>query len=112
MLIKVLAQKSSEATVVADVPQQYEQLFSPVGNDDKKFPIISTGLLEALRKPVDSWLTDRTDENALVLTGEKGIGKTTALSRLIESLRSEERRVGKECRYGYGVDDEEAQQGG
>src|SRR5690554_4545762 len=97
MRTKVLSEQSTEDTVEEDVPQQYEQWFSPVGDDDKKFPIISTGLLEALRKPVDSWLTDRTDENALVLTGEKGIGKTTALSRLIESLNESDPEVVIHC---------------
>jgi len=97
MRTKVLSEQSTEDTVEEDVPQQYEQWFSPVGDDDKKFPIISTGLLEALRKPVDSWLTDRTDENALVLTGEKGIGKTAALSRLIESLNESDPEVVIHC---------------
>lgn len=86
MRTKVLADQDAEETIDEEVPQQYERWFSLEGNSEKDFPIIPTGLLEAIRKPVDAWLTDRTDENALVLTGEKGIGKTAALSRLEKAI--------------------------
>lgn len=87
MRTKVLTDQDSEELADEDVPQQYERWFSPVGTDEKDFPVISTGLLEAICKPVDAWLSERTDENSLVVTGEKGIGKTAALSRLEKSLQ-------------------------
>lgn len=86
MRTKVLTDQENEEAIDEDVPQQYERWFSPVGDSERDFPIITTGLMEAIRKPVDAWLSERTDENALVVTGEKGIGKTAALSRLQQAL--------------------------
>lgn len=86
MRTKVLTDEDTDKPVDEDVPQQYERWFSPVEDSENDFPVITTGLFEAILKPVDAWLTDLTDENALVVTGEKGIGKTAALLRLKQSL--------------------------
>lgn len=86
MRTKVLADQDAPTNLDEDVPLQYERWFIPEGSAEHEFPVIPTGLLEAIRKPVDAWLNERTDENALVVTGEKGIGKTAALSRLKSSI--------------------------
>jgi hypothetical protein len=62
--------------------EQYEQWFTADGPDGARLPSIDTGLLQAMRKPVEAWYHDRTDENTLLITGEKGIGKSAALGRL------------------------------
>ncbi len=93
MRTKVLTDQDAQETIDEEVPLQYERWFSHEGSSEKDFPVISTGLLEAIRKPVDAWLSDRTDENALVVTGEKGIGKTAALSRLEKSIGEEHPEV-------------------
>lgn len=87
MRTKVLSDSDEETPNEEDVPQQYERWFSSQEMNASGFPIIPTGLLEAIHKPVNAWLNQRTDENALVVTGEKGIGKTAALSSLQQSLQ-------------------------
>ena len=55
-------------------------------SDDKDLPYINSGLLAATRKQLNRWLDENTEENSLLLTGERGIGKTSALSKLTASL--------------------------
>jgi len=93
MRTKVLTDQDAEEKTDEEVPQQYERWFHPEGDSEKDFPVISTGLSEAIRKPVDAWLAERTDENALLVTGEKGIGKTAALSRLEKSISEDNPKV-------------------
>src|SRR5690625_7159890 len=38
-------------------------------------------------------------EKITVIAGQTGVGKSSILNKIDPSLRSEERRVGKECRY-------------
>ncbi|MEE4250427.1 MAG: ATP-binding protein [Alcanivoracaceae bacterium] len=89
MRTKGLAQQEAEDISVEEVPQQYERWFTAEGDGEVTFPIIDTGLMDAMRKPLDLWLDDRSDENALLITGEKGIGKSAALARLEKSIRKE-----------------------
>ncbi|MFN3713338.1 MAG: ATP-binding protein [Alcanivoracaceae bacterium] len=72
-----------------EICEQYEQWFTAEGPDEVRLPSIDTGLLHAMRKPVDAWYNDRTDENTLLITGEKGIGKSAALARLDEHIGKE-----------------------
>lgn len=62
---------------------QYEQWF--MAEDDAPaatLPIIDTGLLDAALKSLLAWQQDHTDENVLLISGEKGIGKSTLMTRL------------------------------
>jgi hypothetical protein len=93
MRTKVLVDQDTEETSDEEVPQQYERWFRPEGDGEKDFPTISTGLSDAIRKPVDAWLAQRTDENSLIVTGEKGIGKTSALSRLEKAISEDNPKV-------------------
>jgi hypothetical protein len=72
-----------------EICEQYEQWFTAEGPDGARLPSIDTGLLQAMRKPVDAWYNDRTDENTLLITGEKGIGKSAALDRLNDHIGKE-----------------------
>lgn len=89
MRTKSLVEQEGEEIDVEEVPQQYERWFSPEGDGEIDFPVINTGLMEAIRKPLELWLDDRTDENAVLVAGEKGIGKTAALTRLEKFIRKE-----------------------
>ena len=87
---RVIAEDDADEEVeTEEISEQYERWFTAEGDGETKMPVIDTGLLTAMRKPVNAWLNDRTDENALLITGEKGIGKSAALGRL-------QAQVGKE----------------
>ena len=58
-----------------------------------KFPFIDSGLIGALRKPLDAWLADHQQYNTLLMRGERGIGKTVALNRLACDLEANETDV-------------------
>ncbi|MDX1804287.1 MAG: ATP-binding protein [Alcanivorax sp.] len=65
---------------------RYERWFDaglPEGSDT---PIIDTGLVSAMEKHIQRWHEDKTDENALVVTGEKGCGKSLSLGKLEKAL--------------------------
>ena len=68
------------------VSAQYERWFSSEGDGVTTLPVIDTGLVNALLKPVNAWLRDRTDENVLLVSGEKGMGKSAALRRLADQI--------------------------
>lgn len=70
------------------VSEEYSGWFVDV-LDDRELPYIESGLLTALRKPVDRWLMEKSEENSLLLTGERGLGKSSALHKLKESLGEE-----------------------
>ena len=57
--------------------------------DDNDLPYIESGLYTALRKPLDRWLNEKSDENALLVTGERGIGKSRSLHKLKKVLQEE-----------------------
>jgi hypothetical protein len=89
MRTKSLVEQNAEEISTEEVSEQYERWFTPEGEGTSKLPVIDTGLLQALHKPLDTWLKNRSDENSLLVTGEKGIGKSAALDRL-------EQYIGKE----------------
>ncbi|MCC1497802.1 ATP-binding protein [Alcanivorax sp. 1008] len=89
MRTKVLVEQDGEEISSEEVPQQYERWFTPEGDGEMDFPVIDTGLMDAMRKPLDLWLDGRSDENALLVAGEKGIGKSAALARLEKFIRKE-----------------------
>lgn len=87
---KVVAEESDdEDTPPEEISEHYERWFTPEGDGKTKMPVIDTGLLTAIRKPVNAWLNDRTDENVLLITGEKGMGKSAALTRLQDQIGKE-----------------------
>ncbi|MDF1629849.1 MAG: ATP-binding protein [Alcanivoracaceae bacterium] len=89
MRTKVLVEQDGEEISTEEVPQQYERWFTPEGDGEINFPVIDTGLMDAIRKPLDLWLDGRSDENALLVAGEKGIGKSAALARLEKFILKE-----------------------
>ena len=63
--------------------QSYERWFaSALPDDASKTPFIDTGLVAAMEKSIQRWHEDKTDENALVVAGEKGCGKSVSLGKL------------------------------
>ncbi len=89
MRTKSLVEQDEEEISTEEVSEQYERWFTPEGDGSSKLPVIDTGLLEAIRKPLDAWQKNHTDENTLLVTGEKGIGKSSALNRLEQYIVKE-----------------------
>lgn len=77
-----------EVVAAAPVAEQYNLWFNG-SSEEKELPYIESGLLPALRKPLDRWLAEHTAENTLLLTGERGIGKSHALRKLKKVLADE-----------------------
>tara|TARA_Y100000748_G_scaffold298292_1_gene293363 strand:- start:2222 stop:5032 length:2811 start_codon:yes stop_codon:yes gene_type:complete len=55
-------------------------------SDPAKVPFIDSGLYAQVRKSLDPWLGDRTQDNGLLLTGANGAGKSTIVPRLEKEL--------------------------
>lgn len=82
---KLLSRQLEEkAGATGALPQRYSDWFHPTAAAD--LPHIDTGLVQALRRPLQRWLEAHTEENSLLLTGEHGIGKSSALAHLQASL--------------------------
>ncbi|WP_430460375.1 ATP-binding protein [Thalassolituus sp. LLYu03] len=58
-------------------------------NGDWEYPIIDTGLSSAVRKHFDTWNSERSDENVLLITGEPGIGKKSAAKRFANAISND-----------------------
>jgi len=78
--------EKKEETTPQIVNENYKRWF--VGNevDDKPLPMIDSGLSPTICRPIEFWIEDQTNENTLLVTGEKGIGKSTALSQVEKTL--------------------------
>lgn len=88
---KLLSQAGEEETteLSAEAPEEYARWFRDETAARQELPHIDTGLQAALRKPLRRWLQEHTEENSLLLTGERGIGKSAALDRLAATLAEE-----------------------
>lgn len=73
-----------EAAVAGPLPPHYADWFQATPQAD--LPRIDTGLVSAMARPVARWLEARTEENSLLLTGERGIGKSTGIGQLLAAL--------------------------
>lgn len=84
--LRVAAVEAEQEEVVSDARAfaGYAQWFT---NDDPvSVPFIDSGLYAQLRKSLDPWLEDAANDNALLLTGPDGAGKSTVLHRLCQEL--------------------------
>tara|TARA_B100000614_G_scaffold258512_1_gene280944 strand:+ start:91269 stop:93254 length:1986 start_codon:yes stop_codon:yes gene_type:complete len=70
--------------------RDYQRWFAAELPDGEPAPFIDTGLLEAMNKSIRRWREDRTDENTLLVAGEKGGGKSLAAGRLVASLAKDD----------------------
>lgn len=82
-------ESEEEAASAAPVAENYNLWFNG-SNEEQELPYIESGLLPALRKPIDRWLEEHTEENTLLLTGERGIGKSHVLEKLKKVLAEEQ----------------------
>lgn len=78
---KLRVQTGETGDIDAEIATDYGCWFADQF-DDKEIPYIDTGLLAAMRKPIDRWLEEHTEENSLLISGERGIGKSSALEKL------------------------------
>jgi len=72
----------------AQALEGYEHWF--LETDDAQIPFIDSGLYTLVRKGVDNWLSDKSSENSLLLTGPRGAGKSAVLKQLIQDLGDEQ----------------------
>jgi len=68
----------------------YQQWFDAGVPGDEPAPFIDTGLSDAMQKAILRWREDKTDENTLLVAGEKGSGKSMAVRRLIGTQEKED----------------------
>lgn len=78
---KLRVQAGETSDIDAEVAADYSGWFADK-SEEKELPYIDTGLLTAMRKPIDRWLEEHTEENSLLISGERGIGKSSALEKL------------------------------
>ena len=68
------------------VDEHYERWFATGLPEGSKTPFVDTGLVAAMEKNIQRWHEGKTDENAQVVVGEKGCGKTVSIDRLERAL--------------------------
>tara|TARA_R110002073_G_scaffold25832_3_gene85289 strand:+ start:18622 stop:21522 length:2901 start_codon:yes stop_codon:yes gene_type:complete len=78
---KLRVQTGEAGDIDVEISTDYSAWFADQ-SDEKELPYIDTGLLTAMRKPIDRWLEEHTEENSLLVSGERGIGKSSALEKL------------------------------
>ena len=66
----------------------YERWFAQDVPEGSKLPFIDTGLVGAMEKSIQRWHDNKTDENALVIAGEKGSGKSVSIRKLKSALEN------------------------
>ncbi|WP_300426884.1 hypothetical protein [uncultured Thalassolituus sp.] len=74
--------------------ENYLRWFQSYGEEN--FPIISTGLGPAISKYFEAWHSDIDDDNVLLIAGEPGIGKKSAVRRFCKE--AEEKHEGLKIR--------------
>ncbi len=79
-----------EESELQDLPEDYQELFyRRVEHDKSLFTESRNSKYSAVLSCIQSWIEDRSDENSLVLVGEKGAGKTTFLTMLESEIKKE-----------------------
>ncbi|MCK0154683.1 ATP-binding protein [Alcanivorax sp. S6407] len=66
----------------------YERWFAQDVPEGSKLPFIDTGLVAAMEKSILRWHENKTDENSLVVAGEKGSGKSVSINKLKSALET------------------------
>ncbi|TGD74164.1 ATP-binding protein [Mangrovimicrobium sediminis] len=68
----------SDPAALAD----YQRWFGDRLEEDSAPPFINVDVLQLMQKRMTAWLAEHTDENSILLSGERGSGKTTVIERL------------------------------
>lgn len=86
--------RSAPADKITDIDsdpetcQAYQRWFGP-GPGDTDLPIIKVELFARIQDCLRPWLEQRSEENSLLLSGERGAGKSVALEHLQQWLQTE-----------------------
>ncbi|MGB2247816.1 MAG: ATP-binding protein [Alcanivorax sediminis] len=85
---RIANEEEDESTQGNEGPTEgdYERWFAQNVPEGTKLPIIDTGLVGAMEKSIQRWHDNKTDENALVVSGEKGSGKSISINKLKSAL--------------------------
>ena len=70
------------------VEVHYERWFAQDVPEGSKLPFIDTGLVAAMEKSIQRWHDNKSDENSLVVAGEKGSGKSMSIHKLERALET------------------------
>ena len=88
------AGEADEDEVAVDVIcEDYQRWFSTEKDSELKLPIIDTGLSAAIRKDFDAWNAERSEDNVILITGERGIGKSSALIRFTNGVAQDDPEI-------------------
>ncbi|MFA7553943.1 MAG: hypothetical protein WCY88_06810 [Spongiibacteraceae bacterium] len=77
--------------------EQYQHWFVAAADSEEKRPFINVDLQDTLEQSLTPWLEARSEENTLLLSGERGAGKTTVINRLCEKLVDEHENLDIHC---------------
>ncbi len=92
-LLRASPQEAEENTVPESVElPDYRCWFGEFASG-REIPLINNSALEDAKKELAPWLEHHSEENSLLLSGERGSGKTTLLQRLGEWLQEGEHAV-------------------
>lgn len=83
-----LQEDDEEEFSVESADNTYLRWFECYGEGE--YPIIKTGLNEIFQRHYSNWYGDRGDDNVLMLTGESGIGKKSAVKRFCKEVETNE----------------------
>ncbi|EQC43965.1 ATP-binding protein [Bacteriovorax sp. Seq25_V] len=75
---------------LAEIPNSYRDLFSLNSSDSTADYVMSTsGIEDQIIKQVQEWVEDHRDEHSAILFGDKGVGKTTLIHYIENTLKAD-----------------------
>ncbi|TPD53990.1 MAG: hypothetical protein C9355_10760 [Thalassolituus maritimus] len=86
-----LQEDAEEAEVAECTDENYLRWFESYG--EAEYPIINTGLSDVFQRYYSAWIADRGDDNVLLMTGEPGIGKKSAVKRFCKEIAAGSQEV-------------------
>ena len=86
-----LQEDAEESDVAECTDENYLRWFESYGEGD--YPIINTGLSDVFQRYYSAWNADRGDDNVLLMTGEPGIGKKSAVKRFCKEVGAADQSV-------------------
>ncbi|MDF1762739.1 MAG: ATP-binding protein [Oleibacter sp.] len=94
---KTTGDSEEDEISVDSASEDYQRWFSTDTASELKLPIIDTGLSAAIRKDFNAWNAERSEDNVILITGERGIGKSSAVIRFTNSLAQDDPDIAIKC---------------
>jgi len=84
--------ESSESLIeetTHEIPEDYLENFKKCIDDDTSlFVNPENDILDRIKKIINDWIDDKSEENSMAIVGETGIGKSTILSMIARNFRA------------------------